>query len=46
VKTVQGAHLVEADVMGSNGVMHVLDKVWIPPNANLATLQTRSAIKP
>lgn len=40
VLTVQGALIVEADVLASNGVIHVVDKVLVPPNVNLAALQT------
>lgn len=30
--TVNDASVVQADVMGSNGVIHVIDKVLLPPN--------------
>lgn len=30
--TVNNASVVQADVMGSNGVIHVIDKVLLPPN--------------
>ncbi len=30
--TVNNANVVQADVMGSNGVIHVIDKVLLPPN--------------
>lgn len=30
--TVNNASVIQADVMGSNGVIHVIDKVLLPPN--------------
>lgn len=30
--TVNNANVIQADVMGSNGVIHVIDKVLLPPN--------------
>lgn len=36
VFTVQGATIVQADVLASNGVIHAVDRVLIPPNVNIA----------
>ncbi|MGB3761375.1 MAG: fasciclin domain-containing protein, partial [Rivularia sp. (in: cyanobacteria)] len=36
--TVNGAKVVQADVAASNGVIHVIDAVLLPPNLDLSTL--------
>ena len=36
--TVNGATVVEPDVMASNGVIHVIDQVLLPPTLDLSTL--------
>lgn len=36
--TVAGARLVQADVTASNGVLHLVDAVLIPPASNLLTM--------
>jgi len=38
VKLNNEASVVQADVMASNGVVHVIDKVLLPPNVDLSTL--------
>ena len=36
--TVNGAKVVQADVAASNGVIHVIDAVLLPPNLDLSAL--------
>lgn len=36
--SVNGANVVKADVMASNGVIHAVDKVLIPPQGNIVAL--------
>ncbi len=36
--TVNGANVVQADVATSNGIIHVIDKVLLPPDLDLSTL--------
>ena len=36
--TVNGANVVQADVATSNGVIHVIDKVLLPPDVDLSKL--------
>ena len=33
--TINGAHVLQADVMAENGVLHIIDKVLIPPFTRL-----------
>ena len=35
---VNDATVIQADVVGSNGVIHVIDKVLVPPTVDLSTL--------
>jgi transforming growth factor-beta-induced protein len=35
---VNDATVIQADVVGSNGVIHVIDKVLVPPTVDLAAL--------
>lgn len=43
---INGAKLIESDIIGSNGVIHVIDKVLAPPFVNsLATLQANPNFK-
>jgi transforming growth factor-beta-induced protein len=35
---VNDATVIAADVMASNGVIHVIDKVLVPPTVDLASL--------
>lgn len=37
--TVNGANVTTADVMASNGVVHIIDQVLLPPGFDPATLQ-------
>jgi len=36
--TVNGANVVSVDVMASNGVIHVIDQVIVPPTVDVASL--------
>ncbi len=36
--TINDAKVVQADVAASNGVIHVIDGVLLPPNLDLSTL--------
>jgi uncharacterized surface protein with fasciclin (FAS1) repeats len=36
--SVNGAHVVKADIMASNGVIHAIDKVLVPPSGNIVEL--------
>lgn len=36
--TVNGAKVIQADVVGSNGVIHVIDAVLLPPDVDAAAL--------
>lgn len=36
--TVNGAQVIQADVMTSNGVVHAIDAVLLPPDVDPATL--------
>jgi len=29
--TINGAHVIQADIMADNGILHVIDKVLVPP---------------
>ncbi len=43
---VDGAVVTQADIQGSNGVIHVVDAVMIPPAANATVTQTAIATTP
>jgi uncharacterized surface protein with fasciclin (FAS1) repeats len=36
--TVNGANVVSVDVAASNGVIHVIDQVLVPPTVDIASL--------
>jgi uncharacterized surface protein with fasciclin (FAS1) repeats len=36
--TINGANVVAADVVASNGVIHVIDAVLVPPSLDLSPL--------
>ena len=38
--TVNGAAVVQTDIVGSNGVIHVIDQVLLPPDVDAAALVT------
>jgi uncharacterized surface protein with fasciclin (FAS1) repeats len=33
--TINGAHVLQADVIAENGILHIIDKVLIPPFTRL-----------
>lgn len=37
--TIQGASIIQKDVLGKNGVIHVVNKVLVPPSMDLANLR-------
>jgi|GEM_PF-4066637 len=39
--TVNGANVVIADVMGSNGVIHAIDAVILPPDVDVTPFVTK-----
>ena len=39
--TVNGAKVLQADVVGSNGVIHVIDSVLLPPDVDAAALMAK-----
>jgi uncharacterized surface protein with fasciclin (FAS1) repeats len=39
--TINGANVIQTDIVGSNGVIHVIDAVILPPGVDVTTLTTQ-----